>query len=64
MTQWKYVDGNYKAGKVLQTIYYAPKAPTAKAPFTRDTLVVQKVLLYFYDKDGKKIHTQMIVPLQ
>ena len=61
--QWIYVDHNYQAGKVLQTIYYAPKDPTAKPPFTRDMLVVQRVLLYFYDKEGKEIRTQSIVPL-
>ena len=61
--QWIYVDHDYQAGKVLQTVYYAPKDPTAKPPFTRDTLVVQKVRLYFYDKEGKEIRTLSIVPL-
>lgn len=63
VTQWTYVDHDYQAGKVLQTIYYAPKDPAAKPPFTPDMLVVQKVLLYFYDKEGKEIRTQSIVPL-
>jgi hypothetical protein len=63
VTQWKYADGNYKAGKVLQTLYYVPKDPSTRAPFTCDRLVVQKVLLYFYDQEGKAIRTQSIVPM-
>ena len=63
VTQWKYIDGDYKPGKVLQAIYYAPKDPSAKAPFTRDRLVVQKVLLYFYNEEGEEIGMRSIVPL-
>lgn len=62
--QWKYADGDYKPAKVLQTVYYTPKDPTATAPFNRDRLVVQKVLLHFYDDKGKEIRTESIVPLQ
>ncbi|NQV32245.1 MAG: hypothetical protein HQ515_06095, partial [Phycisphaeraceae bacterium] len=62
--QWKYVDGDYKPAKVLQTVYYTPKDPTATAPFDRDRLVVWKVLLHFYDDKGKEIRTRSIVPLQ
>jgi len=64
VTQWTYVDSNYKAGKKLQTIYYAAKDPNANAAITRDRLVIQKVLLYFYDQEGKEIRTQTIEPLQ
>ena len=63
VTQWIYVDHDYQAGKVLQTIYYAPKDPTAKPPFTPDALVVQKVRLCYYDKEGKEIRTRSVVPL-
>lgn len=62
VTQWTYVDNNYKPGKVLQTIYYTPKDPAAKPPFTRDALVVQKVQLYFYNQEGKGIRSESIVP--
>ncbi|MHC4166084.1 MAG: DUF4943 family protein [Planctomycetota bacterium] len=61
--QWKYVDSDYKPQKVLQTIYYTPKDSSAKAPFTRDMLVVQKVLLYFYNEEGEEIGMRSIVPL-
>ncbi|UCE48223.1 MAG: hypothetical protein JSW47_21815, partial [Phycisphaerales bacterium] len=60
--QWKYIEGDYRPAKVLQTIYYTPKDPTAKPPFAKDMLVVQKVVLHFYDDKAREISTRSILP--
>ena len=60
--EWKYTGDDYEPGKVLRTIYYGLKDPSAPGPFTNDMLAVRKVLLHFYDEHGKEIQVKTIVP--
>jgi len=59
---WKYTGSDYQPGQILQTIYYKLKDASAPGPFTKEMLAVQKVVLRFYDEDGREIRTKSIVP--
>lgn len=59
---WKYIRSDYEPGQVLQTVYYTLENPTAPRPFTKNMLAVQKVILHFYDEEGREVRTKSIVP--
>ncbi len=54
---------DYEPGRILQTVYYALKNPDVKTPFTPDMLKIQKIVLYYYDKQDQAIRTEDILPL-
>ena len=59
---WIYTGDNYQPDKSFQTIYYTLKNPAEKPPFTPDMLKVQKIMLYYYDEQGKVLRTEDILP--
>ena len=59
----KYTDNDYQPGKVLHTIHYALKDPFAPPPFKKEMLSVRKVVLHFYDEDGRETQAKSIIPL-
>ena len=53
----------YRPGKKARTIYYVLKEPAdQKAPFTKEMLKVQKIVLHFYDDKGTKIKDKTVFP--
>ncbi|MEJ2648119.1 MAG: hypothetical protein P8016_06890 [Sedimentisphaerales bacterium] len=59
---WIYKDGKNQPDKTFQTIYYTLKNPDENPPFNADMLKVQKIVLYYYDKQDKVIRTKDIIP--
>jgi hypothetical protein len=59
---WVYTDGKNQPLQTFQTIYYTLKNPDENPPFTIDMIKVQKIVLYYYDKQGKVIRTEDILP--
>ncbi len=56
-----YIDNAYQPQETFQTVYYVLKNPDEKPPFTADKLKVRKIVLYYYDKEGKVIRTEDIM---
>lgn len=59
---WKYKNGKNQSEETFQTIYYTLKNPDEKPPFTADKLKVQKIVLHYYDEQGKVNRTEDILP--
>jgi hypothetical protein len=59
-------------GRLVQTVYYTlkklkmlkhkPAKSSSKADYKKETMAVQKVVLYFYDDNGSVISTRSIYP--
>ena len=57
-----YRNNNNQPDKTFQTIYYTLRNPDENPPFTPDMLKVQKIVLYYYDKQGNIIRKEEIRP--
>ncbi|MBN1972297.1 MAG: hypothetical protein JW787_01560 [Sedimentisphaerales bacterium] len=57
-----YTGNKYQPDKTFQTIYYSLKNPDENPPYIPDKLKVQKIVLYYYDEQGKVIRTEEILP--
>jgi hypothetical protein len=49
-------------GYVLKTVHYSLRDPSELPPFTKEMLTVQKLVLHFYNKNGKGIRTESVHP--